>query len=218
MDSGNYESYWKDGQESWRQSHFHEALRRFPCTFAFGFDEQNPPQDKDAHVELIIERWQQDQAAAGSRVIVPIVHGSAEVLPVICSAVAQATQVPMVAVAERRLGDGVFERTRSVAAPRNALDSKGRYVGLHLLGTGKFISIALYSSAGADSFDGLEWCQSVVDHETGPLFHLRSQIFLSTDCVGAIAASRSTHARLLTTWNFMLIGCAVYGKLLLAEM
>jgi len=27
--------------------------------------------------------------------------------------------------------------------------------------------------AGADSFDGLEWCQTVVDHETGRLFHLQ---------------------------------------------
>jgi len=27
--------------------------------------------------------------------------------------------------------------------------------------------------AGADSFDGLEWCQTVVDHETGKLFHFQ---------------------------------------------
>ena len=27
--------------------------------------------------------------------------------------------------------------------------------------------------AGADSFDGLEWCQTVVDHESGRLFHFQ---------------------------------------------
>jgi hypothetical protein len=46
-----------------------------------------------------------------------------------------------------------------------------------LLGTGNPISIALYSEAGADSFDGLEWCQTVVDHETGLLFHLSQSDF-----------------------------------------
>lgn len=177
MDSGNYESYWKDEQAAWRQPDFHNALQRFSCTFAFGFDEQNPPVEADAHIQLVIERWRKDQAAAGNRVIVPIVHGTAETLPNLCARVAQETQVPMVAVAERRLGDGVFERTSSVVALREALDSTGRYVGLHLLGTGNPISIALYAWAGADSFDGLEWCQTVVDHETGLLFHLSQSDF-----------------------------------------
>lgn len=177
MDSGNYESYWKDEQVSWRQADFHDVLRRFPCTFAFGFDEQNPPADTDAHVGLVVERWRQDQIAAGDRVIVPIVHGTPESLPELCARVAQETQVPMIAVAERRLGDGVFERTRSVMALRKALDDNERYVGLHLLGTGNPISIALYAWAGADSFDGLEWCQTVVDHDTGLLFHLSQSDF-----------------------------------------
>lgn len=177
MDSGNYESYWKEEQAAWAQPDFHDVLQRFSCTFAFGFDEQNPPMDDDAHVQLVVERWRRDQAAAGDRVIVPIVHGTADTLPILCARIAQETHVPMIAVAERRLGDGVFERTRSVAALREKLDGTGRYVGLHLLGTGNPISIALYSWAGADSFDGLEWCQTVVDHETGLLFHLSQSDF-----------------------------------------
>lgn len=177
MDSGNYESYWKDEQAAWGQADFHDVLRCFSCSFAFGFDEQNPPMDDDAHVQLVVERWRYDQAAAGNRIIVPIVHGTAEALPSLCARIAQETQVPMIAVAERRLGDGVFERTRSVVALREKLNSTGRYVGLHLLGTGNPISIALYSWAGADSFDGLEWCQTVVDHDTGLLFHLSQSDF-----------------------------------------
>ncbi len=177
MDSGNYESYWKDEQSDWRQADFHDVLKRFSCSFAFGFDEQNPPADEDTHVKLVVERWQRDQSAAGKRVIVPIVHGTAETLPNLCARIAQETQVPMIAVAERRLGDGVFERTRSVISLREKLDGTGRYVGLHLLGTGNPTSIALYSWAGADSFDGLEWCQTAVDHDTGQLFHLSQSDF-----------------------------------------
>lgn len=183
MDSGNYESYWKDEQEDWKQSDFHDVLKRFSCSFAFGFDEQKPPLDEDSHVKLVVERWQRDQRAAGNRVIVPIVHGSAEALLNLCPRIAQEIQVPMIAVAERRLGDGVFERTRSVVSLRERLDGIGRYVGLHLLGTGNPTSIALYSWAGADSFDGLEWCQTVVDHETGLLFHLSQSDFFRQQTV-----------------------------------
>jgi hypothetical protein len=206
MDSGNYESFWKDEQAAWSQPHFHDVLRRFPCTFAFGFDEQNPPIDDDAHVQLVIERWQRDQAAAGDRVIVPIVHGTPETLPNLCARIAQQTRVPMIAVAERRLGEGVFNRTRSVAALRDKLDSTGRYVGLHLLGTGNPISIALYSWAGADSFDGLEWCQTVVDHETGLLFHLsqsdffRQQTTWSEDDISFQARTLAHNLTFYTDW------------------
>jgi queuine/archaeosine tRNA-ribosyltransferase len=177
MDSGNYESYWKNEKDYWNPSRFHDVLRRFTCSFAFSFDEQNPPKEEDAHVKLILECWHQDQSAAGERQIVPIVHGSTEALPNLCARIALETKVPMIAVAERRLGDGVFERTKSVRALREKLNDTGRYVGLHLLGTGNPISIALYTWAGSDSFDGLEWCQTAVDHDTGQLFHLSQSDF-----------------------------------------
>jgi len=177
MDSGNYESYWKNKSSDWSQFDFHTTLQRFDSSFAFGFDEQNPPIDNEAHIQLLVEQWQRDQAAAGKRLIVPIVHGSTDALPTLCARVAQETKTPMIAVAERRLGDGVFERARSVMTLREKLNRSGNYVGLHLLGTGNPLSIALYSWAGADSFDGLEWCQTVVDHETGLLFHLSQSDF-----------------------------------------
>jgi len=41
----------------------------------------------------------------------------------------------------------------SVAAIRSALDLSNRSVALHLLGTGNPLSIALFTWAGADSFD-----------------------------------------------------------------
>jgi queuine/archaeosine tRNA-ribosyltransferase len=179
MDSGNYESYWKGAQASWTQSDYHDVLRRFPSSFAFSFDNQIPPLDTNDHVASIVEGWHRDQAVT-DRVIVPIIHGTAESLPILCAGVEKVTHVPMIAVPERRLGDGVFERVRSVMLLRQALDGAGRYVGLHLLGTGNPISMALYAWAGADSFDGLEWCKTVVDHDTALLYHLSQSDFFRT--------------------------------------
>lgn len=179
MDSGNYESYWKDGQADWKQANFHKMLGAYPCDLAFGFDEQDPPAKTTEHVALVVDRWRADRAAAGGCQIIPIVHASARELPALCAAIATQTGVTMLAVPERRLGDGVLERARAVRAIRTALNELGRYVVLHLLGTGNPISIALYSAMGADSFDGLEWCQTVVDHETGLLHHLSQADFFA---------------------------------------
>jgi hypothetical protein len=179
MDSGNYESFWKNAQADWKQADFHKILTNFPCDLAFGFDEQRPPSNADDHIALVAERWQADQTAAGRCQIIPIVHASANKLPALCAAVAARTGVTMLAVPERRLGDGVLERACAVKALRTALNGLGRYVVLHLLGTGNPISIALYSAMGADSFDGLEWCQTVVDHETGLLYHLSQADFFA---------------------------------------
>lgn len=172
MDSGNYESFWKDAQGSWKQADFHSTLDAFPCDLAFGFDEQAPPDDDDEHISLVVNRWELDQRRAGMCRIVPIVHGNRDALPELCRKVAKQTGVEFIAVAERRLGDGLIARAQAIKAIRQSLNSLGRYIFLHILGTGNPISMAVFSSEGADSFDGLEWCQTVVDHDSGLLFHL----------------------------------------------
>jgi len=196
MDSGNYESFWKDAQRQWLQSTFHQMLDAFPCDLAFGFDEQQPPADAAKHVALLVARWREDQAAAGDCQVVPIIHADANILPSLCKAVAAETGVSMLAVAERRLGDGVVHRARAVLAIRNEVDKLDRYVALHLLGTGNPISIALYSSMGADSFDGLEWCQTVVDHDAALLYHLSQADFFASQTAWA-EAGLSFQARTL---------------------
>lgn len=187
MDSGKYESFWKAAQDSWSQSNFHRMLGAFPCDLAFCFDEQQPPDDAGQHVALVVSRWREDQAAAGTCLVVPIVHGAADALPALCAAVVAETGVPMVAVPERRLGNGVMDRARAVKAIREELDKQGRYVALHLLGTGNPVSIALYAAMGADSFDGLEWCQTVVDHDTALLYHFSQADFFTGQTVCAEA-------------------------------
>lgn len=171
LDSGNYESYWREKRDSWSQQDFHQVLANFEFTMAFGFDEQSPPADFMAHVRLVCERHKHDQSVNLQVPVIPIVHGNPDDLPGLCAKIVDLAAVPIIAVPERRLGEGIFARAKCISEIRKAMNSSGKYVGLHLLGTGNPISIAIYTIAGADSFDGLEWCQTVVDHETGLLFH-----------------------------------------------
>jgi len=96
---------------------------------------------------------------------------SANAFPAICMQVARALGSPLVAVPERELGEGILECALTIGKIRKALNQLGKYIPLHVLGTGNPLSILVYTWAGADSFDGLDWCQTVANHVDGRLYH-----------------------------------------------
>jgi len=196
LDSGNYESYWKERQDTWTQDRFHAVLEECPKSIAFGFDFQAPPQNIDEHVSILLKQFEQDAAHTSSNTIVPIIHGTPDSLPDLCLRVAAEAGVGCLAIAERDLGASIFERYTSMVNIREALDSSGKMIGLHVLGTGNPYSIALYTHAGANTFDGLEWCQIVIDHETGTLFH-QSQADFFRDQSGYLSSDLSFQPKLL---------------------
>lgn len=171
LDSGNYESFWK-ADVTWTPLRFHEVIASWPHQVCFCFDNQRPPENPAATVEEIVAGVINDQEHSTGTVL-PIVHGAPSGLPDVCYAVAEQLFPLMLAVPERALGDGIVERIRNVRRIRTGLDRLDRYCPLHLLGTGNPISIAAYALAGADSFDGLEWCQTVVDHDAASLMHFQ---------------------------------------------
>ena len=171
MDSGNYEGFWK-GEPSWTSDRFHNIAKTTAHHLCFCHDNQNPPASAAAIADDVVSSVLRDQPYA-SGTVVPIVHGPAHLLPDAAAMVAKQLFPVMIAVPERALGEGILARARTVRQIRRALDSLGVYCPLHLLGTGNPLSMATYAMAGGDSFDGLEWCQTVVDHVTGQLFHFQ---------------------------------------------
>ena len=171
MDSGNYESFWKD-DETWLPRTFHKIAGTGNYHFCFCYDNQAPPSNPKLITKDVVARVLQDQDHARGTVI-PIIHGSASSLPDAVRMVAEQLHPILLAVPERELGEGIVKRTQTVRKIREALNSLGTYYPLHLLGTGNPLSIMTYALSGADSFDGLEWCQTTVDHETGSLLHFQ---------------------------------------------
>ncbi len=171
MDSGNYEGFWK-GELAWTPDRFHEVVKENEHHLCFCHDNQEPLDTAKAICEDVVSSVLRDQEHALGT-IAPIIHGPTELLPTAARMVAEQLYPVLLAVPERALGDGIIARTQTVRRLREALNALGFYCPLHLLGTGNPLSIAVYAMAGADSFDGLEWCQTVVDHETGKLFHFQ---------------------------------------------
>lgn len=169
LDSGNYEGFWK-AESNWTPDRFHHVAKESEHHLCFCHDNQEPPTTAEAIAEDVVSSVLRDQEHALGTVA-PIIHGRPELLPVAARMVAEQLFPVLLAVPERALGNGIIARARTVRRLRKALNELGCYCPVHLLGTGNPVSIAVYAMAGADSFDGLEWCQTAVDHETGGLFH-----------------------------------------------
>lgn len=169
LDSGNYESYWMQDPK-WTQDRYHRELIMGASDVSLSFDRVGSSDTVDESAAAAIANFSADAGVATSD-LVAIVHGSPATLPEACRAVADHLDARALAIPERELGIGVVERFRTLVRVRESLGAE-RSIRLHLLGTGNPASMLLYALAGADSFDGLEWCQTVVDHESGHLHHL----------------------------------------------
>ncbi len=195
LDSGRYEAYWHR-DSTWRHEDYVRVALELMPAFVMCFDEpagEETAEEQAAAAELA---WQRDQNALVNSTVVPIVHGHPESLPTAVSLVATRTLPPLIAVAERELGDGIVARSVTVRRIVDALSSTGNTVPLHVLGAGSPTSVLILAHAGAQSFDGLEWNRTVVDFDTARLHHTQHYDFFQTQ--SAVPEEGSYWARVLT--------------------
>jgi len=178
LDSGNYESYWGNNN-LWNIESFHSVLQTEPCNLALCFDQQDEYQDIKQIVNSIEASVLSTQPKAPLATVIPIVHGNPDILPETSLLLTQRLHPVLIAIPERELGSGIISRATTLLRIRKTLDQTGQYYPLHLLGTGNPLSILIYSMCGANSFDGLEWCQTTVDHRTALLYHFSQREFFS---------------------------------------
>ncbi len=180
LDSGYYESSSRNDLE-WSQEKYWDLVRDCDFTFAFSFDKRDDMENKsqDDISKEVVESWKRDVEATGKVNIIPIVHANkASEFPRIIPKVVQAINPIMIAVPERELGEGVISTARTIFEIRKQLHELGSNCPIHLLGTGNPISILIYTTCGANSYDGLEWCQMILNYNTALLHHMKHYDFL----------------------------------------
>lgn len=199
LDSGNYESYRKNDRKSkrnpegWETSKFIEIAKKISPDAAFGFDNPLSTKDINETVQRIVKGTRLDQKKIGLNnfPVLPIVHvpkksgvNQSELAPKLVMETAKELDPLMIAIPERELGDGLIERAKTVRKIRASLNMLEKYYPLHLLGAGNILSIIILAAAGADSFDGLEWCRTAGDWDTGMLHHFHQFDFFAGDSIG----------------------------------
>lgn len=201
LDSGNYEAFRKNDRHSennkkgWQNDNFREIAGMISPDIAFNFDEIYSQGEIDEIAERVVQNYREDEKAIRKLnfPLCPIIHlperyeGTlAEFVSQLIAKVASELKPLMIAIPERELGDGIVERVRTVRDIRIALNSLGIYYPLHLLGTGNPISMIAFAAAGADSFDGLEWCRTVANYSNGYLFHFQHFDLFSEHCLSHV--------------------------------
>jgi len=202
LDSGNYEAsrkldYYsaKSNPSGWRREHYLDTVTRCAPDLAFHFDKVDPNGRATVVAKQIITDYTSDERALRGTGIAlcPIVHvpaseraSQSRAAAAIVREVAEALDPPLIAIPERELGEGLRQRFATTKMIRNALNTLGRYYPLHLLGTGNPLSMAALAVAGADLFDGLEWCRTVADYRNGFLFHFQQFDIVGEACLGHV--------------------------------
>lgn len=193
IDSGNYESTRLD-DKTWRAESFHSAIDGIPHDMVFCFDVLKPSKSAEVSAKLIMRAVERDAMHTKAPVL-PIVHAphrtkggyELEMLPDVVRMIAESSAPPMIAIPERELGPGLMQRAKMMKKIRESLQDLPYYQPIHLLGTGNPWSIAVLLAAGADSFDGLEWCRMAVDAAGDRLNHFQHFDFFKFQAQSAVS-------------------------------
>ena len=191
VDSGMYEKVWAQ-DETWSFEKYSKTIETLNYKYVFNFDKYINP--KDIPLNDILASIQDSTISNLS----PILHtNKIEDLSDLCYEIAQLDKVEMIAIPERELGNGILEGIKTISKIRQKLSKLDKYKKIHILGTGNPISILLYSAFGVDSFDGLDWCQTVVDYDSATLHHTLQLDFFSHQSKLGNEKEISFYARLL---------------------
>lgn len=170
-DSGIYEVVWSRSKR-WNRKKYLRTLRENRVTHAFCLDEYIVSTTYSISADSLVEEMKQTSNQLGKEIVSPIIHcRDVDEYTDICVETSKLVRPRLLAIPERELGAGVVEVATNIARIRAALNELDTYQNLHILGTGNPLSMMVYAFAGADSFDGLDWCQTVVDYETATLHH-----------------------------------------------
>lgn len=185
LDSGVYERTWlhkekteQQQQRIWSAEDYYKWAKEVGFDACFPYDEFRSFGNgaKDAAEQFLV-KLEIDRAKLGRQDLYPIVHPDNLTGNFVdfCVEVASAMfswQAPMLAIPERDLGEDVFQVAAKIKDIRMSLDKRlDKYCSLHILGAGNPLAILAYSICGADSFDGIDWCQTVAEYGTGRLYH-----------------------------------------------
>lgn len=170
-DSGIYEVVWSKSRR-WNRKKYIQTLRENRVSHAFCLDDYIVLGREPISAEKLVGEIKRTSNQLGKEIVSPIIHcrNVGEYID-ICVSISKLVEPRLLAIPERELGAGVVDIAANISRIRAALNTLDVYQGLHILGTGNPLSMMVYAFMGADSFDGLDWCQTVVDYESATLHH-----------------------------------------------
>ena len=188
LDSGGYESSWKEDQR-WDIDSYKsmmDRMRKFPVDVYSSFDSFKGDSMSDGDYEKqTYNNILESSVYLKNNFFVPILHQTTPVklVSLVGRFVKKYPQLcDWIAVAERDCGAGLEDRMETIVLIRKILDDGNSKKFLHILGCGDPRSILAFSYCGVDSFDSTDWAKRVMNPSNHSSHHLSHLNLIDCTC------------------------------------
>lgn len=182
LDNGNFEASWyKD--EAWNFNKFKDILDISYPDFSFSFDVfWNKDTILRNNIKETVTSIAKTACEQKSGITIALIHSKSEKFPEVVRKIVDNINPEIVAIPERELGSGIFERARVIRTLRLELDKTKRTIPIHVLGAGNPISILMYTLCGADTYDALDWSSAFINPSSGQFLNFSQKDLVDCEC------------------------------------
>lgn len=192
LDSGVFESYWKVDVR-WSFNLYKISIHKIESDFYFSFDVlPNEKRSTKLFLESTYREIRSSSSISNTSECIPILHGTnpKQLISMVEKFVNSFPDISrFIGVAERDCGRSLSERAHTVIKLRQILNKYDSGIGLHILGCGDPLSLAMFAYCGADMFDSLDWSETVIETNELRTHALSHYELLKCQCA---ACSKST--------------------------
>jgi queuine/archaeosine tRNA-ribosyltransferase len=182
LDNGNYESYWYN-DKTWTLNKLRTILDRTHPDFCFSFDVfWDKQKGFEKHYKETITSIAKTAGMQKTGSTIALIHAIPEIFPKVTRRIVDYLNPEIIAIPERELGFGIFERSQTISKIRVELEKTKKLIPIHILGTGNPISILIYTLCGADMYDAIDWSNSFIDPENAQLLHFSHKDLVDCHC------------------------------------
>lgn len=169
VDSGTFEGYWLHDHR-WNYSKYAKMTKELSGDFYTSFDEIPSPDSTDNEILSDVSNFvKKSSKLSKNSKCITVVHGnSPSQLINVVSKLSQKHKesLSVISIPERDCGKTLELKISTIKKIRKILSKENPINLLHILGCGNPLSIALFSYAGADSFDSVDWSRWTIDPKT----------------------------------------------------
>lgn len=169
VDSGTFESYWLNDKK-WNYSKYSKIIKELSGDFYTSFDEiPNPDENVTKIISKVKEYTKKSANISKSSNCATVIHGNipSQLIKVVEEiSKSNSDHLSMIAVPERDCGKTIQDKIKTIQKLRKIMSESNPTNILHILGCGNPLSIAMFSFAGADSFDSIDWSRWTIDRTT----------------------------------------------------
>lgn len=182
LDNGNFEAYWYR-DNTWAFGKFKDILDISYPDFSFSFDIfWNKGTSLSRHIKETTTSIAKTAGEQKSGVTIALIHSKSEEFPEVTRKIIDNISPEIIAIPERELGSGVFEKAQTIKNVRFELDKTKQNVPIHVLGAGNPISILIYTLCGADMYDALDWSNVFVNPNSAQFLNFSQKDLVDCEC------------------------------------